>query len=571
MVAVSIGMVSLFSFSIFQSYYLKSVVSDVFSNAMLVKDIVERAIAGSGRRIDQNEVVSLSQNIGKDIVVIENGIVIASSESPENVGKRDRFYFRFAPGREHTVRVSSVREMWSSGKIFAVVRASFPEGNSGIIAVSTPFLPVKKMVSKIILTVFLGSILGGMAALFLLKKFSSAIVKSIKDMIDVARAISSGNFSRSIKIESDDELGQLGETLNTMSGKLWETLNELDDRTTKMEAILSSMVDGVVAVDTGGRIMLFNPAAEKIFETSEKEALGRHLIEVVRNYELNEIVSEALVSGETSFKELVLLPSERILRVHVSPFKDKSGRILGIVAVIRDISELRKLEKMRSDFVANVSHELRTPLTSIKGFIETLLDGAYRDPNLSRRFLKIIDFEAGRLHRLISDLLDLSQLETNQMRLRMEDVDIAGAVDEVMVIFNERINEKHLEFSTRFQENLPKVKADPDWLRQVFINLIDNAIKYTPSGGKVWIEAEEKGEFVEVKVCDTGIGIPEEDLPRVFERFYRVDKARSRQQGGTGLGLSIVKHIIKSQGGDIRVESKKNEGSKFIFLLKKSA
>jgi two-component system phosphate regulon sensor histidine kinase PhoR len=225
---------------------------------------------------------------------------------------------------------------------------------------------------------------------------------------------------------------------------------------------------------------------------------------------------------------------------------------------------------MRTDFIANVSHELRTPLTSIRGFVETLIDGAYQDPTLAKRFLKIIEKEVGRLCRLTDNMLDLSRIETNQLKLNIKDVSAEEIIREVMIIFENRLREKDLTYYEKFQENLPKVKADPDWLRQIFVNLMDNAVKYTPSGGKVWIEAESKGDVVEFRVCDTGAGIPEEDLPRIFERFYRVDKTRSAGSGGSGLGLAIVKHLVKAFGGDIWVESKVNQGSKFIFTLKKA-
>lgn len=423
---------------------------------------------------------------------------------------------------------------------------------------------------KMIRVLMTAALLSGVMALFLSVRFSMRIVSPIKEMIRVTKEFSNGNFTELIQTRYPDELGELGEALNFMAARLEKSMQELDDRTTKMEAILRGMVDGVLAVDSVGRIMLVNPVAEKMFNISASDATGRHLIEVIRNYELNEFINASLRKGIVSFKELILLPGEQILRVHVSPIKTFSGKTFGIVAVIRDITELRRLEKVRSDFVANVSHELRTPLTSIKGFVETLLDGAYKDPNLARRFLNIIDFETGRLYRLINDLLDLSQLETNQIKLNIETVKLPALIEEIMMIFDARLEEKNLSFSTHLPDNLPGVKADPDWLRQVFINLVDNAVKYTSPGGRIWIEAEEKGNFIEIRVCDTGIGIPGQDISRIFERFYRVDKARSRQVGGTGLGLSIVKHIVKSLGGEIKVESKVGEGSKFIFLLKKA-
>lgn len=413
-------------------------------------------------------------------------------------------------------------------------------------------------------------IFSGVMVLFLSVWISMRIFSPLKEIIRVTKGYAAGNFAESIHIDVSDELSDLGENINVMASRLKKSMQEADERATKMEAILRGMVDGILAVDNAGRIILVNPVAEKMFNIRAADAVGRHLIEVIRSYELNEFINESLRKGSVSVKELIFLPDEQILRVHVSPIETLSGKIFGIVAVIRDITELRRLEKIRSDFVANVSHELRTPLTSIKGFVETLLDGAYKDPNLAKRFLNIIDFETGRLNRLINDLMDLSQLETNQIKLNIETVRLPALIDEIIMIFDARLGEKSLSFSTYIPDDIPGVKADPDWLRQVFINLVDNAIKYTSCGGKIWIEAEEKGDFVEIRVCDTGIGIPSQDISRIFERFYRVDKARSRQMGGTGLGLSIVKHIVKSLGGEIKVESKVGKGSKFIFSLRKA-
>lgn len=566
LIIMSVSIVGFFSFLVLEDYYFKSIREDLSSDAVLIRDVLETYLVQDEEDAIKEKVSSLSKEINKNIIIIKNGLVVADSITPSRVGNREPAIYDVSYEKP---KFSNLRQIWA-GKMFFVEMPFTTANDYWIIKVLVPIVKVKGALLKVSLIIMVAALLSGLVALLFSVRFSRRIVSPIKEMIQVTKEISRGNFTRVSRIKYQDELGQLEKAFNFMAEKLKQSLDDLDDRTTKMEAILSSMVDGVLAVDEHGKIILVNPVAEKMFNIDKKEAYGRHLIEVIRNYELNEFINVSLKKGVVSFKELVLLPGEQILRVHVSPFKDFSGKIMGVVAVIRDITELRRLEKMRSDFVANVSHELRTPLTSIKGFVETLLDGAYRDPSLSKRFLSIIDFEARRLYRLINDLLDLSQLETNQVRLNLEDVSLKEIIEEVMMIFDARLKEKDLKFSTQLSENLSKVKADPDLLRQVFINLVDNAVKYTPPGGKIWIEAQESDEFIEVGVCDTGIGIPTQDIPRLFERFYRVDKARSRQLGGTGLGLSIVKHIVKSLGGDIKVESKLGEGSKFILTLKKA-
>ena len=408
----------------------------------------------------------------------------------------------------------------------------------------------------------------GIVAYVILYPFIKEFQWAIKEVINANKKISQGNLLVSLEFNGTSELKELSETYNFMVKTLAISKEIMDDKTDRIEAILESLADAVIAVDNIGRVVMINSAAENLFGVSRKVS-GRHLIEVIRNYELYGFIYGCMNTGKPDTTEIKLVSKERLLRVHATPYKDKAGKTLGIVVILRDITELRKLEKMRTEFVANVSHELRTPLTSIKGFVETLLDGAYKDPKISKRFIKIIFDETDRLHRMIDELLDLSQLETNKLKLNMKDVDLKEMIDEIRLIFMKRLEESNIAFSQNIPEALPKVAADPDWLRRIFINLIDNAIKYTPPGGKITVEAEDSDKYIKVQVADTGIGISEEDLPRVFERFYRVDMARSRQVGGAGLGLSIVKHAIKSLGGEITVESKPGKGTKFILTFQK--
>ncbi|MBC7107085.1 MAG: PAS domain-containing protein, partial [Firmicutes bacterium] len=280
------------------------------------------------------------------------------------------------------------------------------------------------------------------------------------------------------------------------------------------------------------------------------------------------LLRQALATGEQVVRELVLLtPEPRVFRVHITPLRDAPEGPGGVVALLRDITEYRRLEQMRTEFVANVSHELRTPLTSIRGFLETLLDGAVDDPPTARRFLETMALEAERLARLIDDLLQLSRLEDRRVVLRRERVDMAVIVARVVDIFRAGAREKGLELGYHVQTHLPPVAGDPDMLARVLVNLVDNAVKYTPEGGRITVRAEAADGHVRVSVSDTGVGIPEESLPRVFERFYRVDKSRAREQGGTGLGLAIVKHIVEAHGGRVWARSEVGRGSTFTFEL----
>lgn len=370
-------------------------------------------------------------------------------------------------------------------------------------------------------------------------------------------------------INANNELEDLWIQLRKNFVSLSKIIESQSNKVNRMVAIVSNLLDGVIAFDANSHIIFANSMAKDIFNIPKTDYKGQHITEAIGNCKLEEIINKVLTVGLSCFEEIELIPKEQILRVHINSIKNADNNIVGAVMIVRDITKIKKLEKMRTDFVANVSHELKTPLTSIKGFIETLLDGAYKDSKLAKRFLKIIDVETSRLNRLILDLLDLSQLETNQIKLNITAVDIKKMLDEIEMTFDNRFEKKGIKFLKLLPEDLSKVKVDIDWLRQVFINLLDNATKYTPSGGKIWVIAEDKDSKVKISVCDNGMGIPQDDLLRIFERFYRVDKARARKLGGTGLGLSIVKHILKAMGGEIWVESEPNKGSKFIFTLPK--
>lgn len=349
---------------------------------------------------------------------------------------------------------------------------------------------------------------------------------------------------------------------------LKERISELEGEQVKVSAILRSMAEGVVAVDDSKRVLLVNPAAEVIFNVRESRFLNRSLVEMVRNQTLDQMMSEAMEKQGVVSQEIEIHhPANKILRVNAVGIPKREGEVGGIV-VLYDITEIRRLERLRQEFVANVSHELKSPLTSIKGFIETLLGGALKDQRRAEEFLKMMEEDTDRLSRLIGDLLEISRLESKEAVLRIHPVDLAVEIRKLIAIFKTRFREKKIFVVDRISTgHIPKVLADSDRLKQVLINLIDNAIKFNCESGQIIFSAEPKNGKVTVSVEDTGVGIPAEAVPRVFERFFRVDKARAREKGGTGLGLSIVKHIVEVHGGDVWCESKVGKGSKFSFTL----
>jgi len=343
-------------------------------------------------------------------------------------------------------------------------------------------------------------------------------------------------------------------------------INLLENENNRIHAILDSMVEGVIAVDKDTRVLWLNPTAENIFNISQKNAQGRIFLETFPNNDIAEIIALVLKKGELVSKELTLIwPVQKTFQVNASPIFE-SKVTSGCLLVIHDITEIRRLETMRRDFVANVSHELKTPLTSIKGFVETLLEGALEDKENSVHFLKIINTHADRLNTLINDLLDLSHIESKEIVLKKEKFVIAKLLDEVMPGFKSQAKKKAVEIRNELPPTL-EIVADRSKIEQVFTNLVNNAIKYNKENGSVSIYSEQLGDKIKIVVEDSGSGIPAKDIPRIFERFYRVDKARSRELGGTGLGLSIVKHIIELHSGSVGVQSTEGLGSKFWFAI----
>lgn len=394
------------------------------------------------------------------------------------------------------------------------------------------------------------------------------LIKPLGETAAVAQDMASGNLDQEIRIYTSNEIGDVARSINYMARQLKNNLDDIVLEKNRIQAILSSMADGVIAMDAWGRVILLNPVVEELFKITLAASRGKNILRVIRNNELEKILNQALETGRTMQKQIqILTPEPRIFQVHVTPLQNPGADRGGVVAILRDITERKLLEEMRSEFVANVSHELRTPLTSIRGFAETLLDGALEDTGVARRFLKIINVEAERLSRLIDELLNLSRLENHKSVPNLQPLKMEELINRVVAVLQPRATEKQLTIKVEVPENFPLVQADPDMIYQVLINLIDNAVSYTQSGGEIKISASAGRDEVKVDVQDNGIGIPAESLPRVFERFYRVDKARSREQGGTGLGLSIVKHIIDAHHGSVQVESEVGVGSTFSFVL----
>jgi two-component system, OmpR family, phosphate regulon sensor histidine kinase PhoR len=392
------------------------------------------------------------------------------------------------------------------------------------------------------------------------------VQKSLSEITRIAQSLTDGNFSARVKKISDDEFGLLGLTLNLLGEGISDRMATLSQERTQLAALFGEMVEGIVAIGDDDRILFANRAADRLMRTAVSLSLGKQISDVPGLGVLMPVVIQCRTEKKRKHTELTLGDGEILssLDTHASPFKGE--QTAGVVVVLNDITELRRLERVRRDFVANVSHELKTPLTSIKGYVETLQSGAKSDPAVLNRFLERIDVNASRLVELVQDILSLAKIENQDGKLGRTAVDLTAIAKQSMIHHEHALMRKNIRLSIDLAENVI-VQGDREALRQVLDNLLTNAIKYTADGGEVRLSLAREGQNAILKLKDNGVGIPLEHQARVFERFYRVDKHRSREDGGTGLGLSIVKHLVHSMNGKVALASEPGCGSTFTVQM----
>jgi two-component system phosphate regulon sensor histidine kinase PhoR len=434
------------------------------------------------------------------------------------------------------------------GEVRGVVRLAFP-----LAAVGRSHAVLRRMM-------LLGGLVALGVALGLGVFVAGRITRPVVEMQAVAERMTGGDLAARAPARSPDEIGRLALALNRLGQRLREKIDDLEQERARVAAILDTMVEGVLAVDGRDHVVLINERARRLFGLDPGAGEGKPLLEVVRHADLHRVLLAARRGGEGTVERGEVTLGGRRLQVNAVP--RRLGGEAAVVMVLHDVTELRRLERVRTEFVANVSHELRTPLTAIQGYLETLLGGALEDPEHARRFLEIAVRHTERLSRLLSDLTDLSNIELGRVRLEREALRVDEVVDSVLAILRARAEGGGVTLVSAVPADTPPVLADHDRLAQILVNLVDNAVKYTPAGGKVTVRATAGADGrVEIAVEDTGIGIPAADLPRITERFYRVDRARSRELGGTGLGLAIVKHLVIAHEGTLAIESEPGRGT----------
>jgi two-component system, OmpR family, phosphate regulon sensor histidine kinase PhoR len=571
----------------FQRQIIEQVDDRLRNAALLVRDELSQQIpAGRSEKLQQL-VRRLGQDTGTRFTLVAlDGTVLADSEfaTLAEVAKmdnhRDRPEIAAARSRGEGLSVRTITTLHEPRRYFAL---RIDEGGRpvGIIRSALPVASIDAQRAAVRRLVWGLVAVSCLLVLGLAYWIVGQIVQPITSLIDAADAIASGDYQRRVYVGNQDELGMLASTVNRISQELGGRMTQLSQTSDRQSTVLGGMIEGVIAVDSRQRVVLANEAAGRLFDFRAAAAEGRSLLEVIRNHAVRQAVTTTLATGKAQrleTKSSIQLAAASLrhpatpgiagpqhVDIHVQPLPGEPCP--GVVLVMHDTTELRRLESLRRDFVANVSHELKTPLSSIKAYTETLRNGAMSDPETSQRFLARIEEQSERLEHLIMDMLMLARIESDQQVFDIVAVDVAAVVATCFEMRRPAADAKHIELKVPAGQPACRVRADHEGVREILDNLIDNAIKYTPEGGTVTVSWDCAKPMCQISVQDTGIGIKPDDQRRVFERFYRVDKARSRELGGTGLGLAIVKHLAQSFGGKVGVASEPGQGSTFTVEL----
>lgn len=557
-------------------FTMKEIRKSNYEEAKMRLIVTAKLISGELTNLGNTEidydryVMSISNESGARVTIISpNGTVLGDSDGKS--AEMESHYYREEVQKAYEGKTGfSQRFSRTLGKdmLYVAHPLKNPDGSTSVVRVALPMKSINDLFWPEATKVILISLSGILAAILISQKYVSRILNPIQKLSAASSRIAEGQYGLRIMHESQDEIGDMTRSFNLMSEKLQQNAQESKASAVKTKAILSSMINGIIAVDNEHRIMFINPVAETLLGIYEDKVKGHHVMEIIRSNQLDDCLERFLISDQIETTDIEIFePSQRIISISTTPILSEEHQKLGGVILLQDVTEIRKLEQMRKDFVANVSHELKTPLTSIQGFVETLKSGAAEQKSIRDKFLDIIDLESTRLSTLIDDLLMLSDIENRTRYVTHDIIPVIKSVQEVVEMLSEQAQRKRILLTLAPPPALPNLMGNNGWFKQMMINLVDNAIKYTPEHGSVHIDLSTERDFLVIKVSDTGIGIDPEHLSRLFERFYRVDKARSRQVGGTGLGLAIVKHIVITMGGQISVTSNPGDGSVFTVCL----
>jgi len=538
--------------------------SHLKKEARIIAEASVPSFLGAGDDLD-----ALAKTLGKEIetrvtIVAVDGTVLADSqEDPstmENHSTRPEVKDALEFGLGESIRYSTTLH---EQMMYIAVPITTQDSIVGVARVALPLVAVEDSVNRVTLAISLAMVVTTIVAIAAASLIARATTRPIREITRASRRIAAGELGQKIPIRTADETGQLAQAFNEMSLNLNKLVGDISAEKTKLQTVLANMADGVIMVDVEGKIVLANQAAQNLFAFQERDATGKPLIEAVHDHEADEVLKLCLRTGQTQTAQFESAISKRFVRVIVVPLVEES--LAGALLLFQDFTELRSLQTMRRELVGNISHELRTPLTGIKAMIETLKEGAIDDKQAATDFISRIDSEIDHMTQMVSELTELSRIETGRAELRMASLNVNSLVQEIVARLNPVAERQKVTITTDLATDLAVVRGDGDRIRQVLVNLVHNAVKFNRPGGSVTISTKvDKGSVI-VSVSDTGIGISKEELPHVFERFYKGDKARTG--GGAGLGLAIAKHIVEAHGGSISAQSEEGKGSTFGFSL----
>ncbi len=568
---IALAAVSGFASRTLRQFFLDRAAEDLQSRARLIEPLAERFLSPLDAQGMDRMCKSAGEASGTRItVVLRSGKVVGDSrEAPErmdNHGTRPEILQAAQKGAGRSIRTSATldKEM-----MYVAIPIRRTDTIVAFVRASLPITDINARIRAIQLRVLVVGLAVAILAAGISLLVSRRITRPVEEMRQAAERFAEGALKHRLPLPDTEELAGLADTLNRMAGQLDNRIQTVVRQRSELETVLASMSEAVVAVDVEERVISMNRAAVAIFGEEAAEKKDRPIQEAIRNSDLQRFVAETLAGRRQLERDITFYDgAERTLWARSTPLLDADNRPIGILVVMNDVTELRRLENLRKDFVANVSHEIKTPLTAIKGFVETLRHGALEDPEEARRFLSIINRHVERLSAIVEDLLKLSRIEREEEadRIHFITAGIEPIVQSAVAFCRERAEAKQIRLETACESQV-RAPVDASLIEQAVVNLLDNAVKYTGENGLVRIEVASEPEGAVIRVQDNGIGIAKEHQERLFERFYRVDKARSRKLGGTGLGLSIVKHIVQAHGGSVTVKSALGKGATFEITL----
>ena len=568
---VSLSAVTWYASNSLRNFFLDQTATDLLIKAHLL----ENQIVQLPGPLDANIIDALCKEIGQSsatriTVILPSGIVMGdSNEDPaimDNHALRPEVIEAKKGNMGRSIRFSTTLQQ---NMMYVAIPLSDHKRIIAVIRTSLPITAIDKELKSIQSKIALGGLLIALLAAGISLYVSRRISQPIEKVKEGAEFFARGDLSHRLPETDLIEISSLADTMNKMASQLDDRIKTVINQRNELEAVLSGMIEGVIAFDMDERIISINQAAAGIFESRPSDILNRNIQEVIRNPELQKFVQEALASEENLEEDITLYKeTDKILYAHSTPLRDSDGERNGVLVVLNDVTQFRQLENMRRDFAANVSHEIKTPLTAIKGFVETLGHSCVENPEETERFIGIIEKHINRLSAIVEDLISLSRIEQDDEKkaIELRKNPIKNVLQTAIGNCHEQADLKKITIDYVCEENISAM-IDPPLLEQALVNLLDNAIKYSEAENTIHVEAKQINDEIILSVKDQGCGIGEEHLPRLFERFYRVDKARSRKLGGTGLGLAIVKHIAQAHEGRIHVESTPGKGSTFEIYL----